>query len=166
MELVKRAAIVANAHGFIENLPDGYNTIVGERGFLLSGGQKQRVAIARAMVSDPKVLLLDEATSALDTTVRCFSKAANVQSERIVQEALDLAAMSRTTVCVAHRLSTIQRADNIIVLSNGEVAEQGTHDELIDLNGMYRRLVEAQNISSVDEQFEIEETIEPEYNIK
>jgi ATP-binding cassette subfamily B (MDR/TAP) protein 1 len=136
-ENVEKACAMANADQFIHNLPEGYETIVGERGFLLSGGQKQRIAIARAIVSDPKILLLDEATSALDTG-----------SERIVQNALDVASKSRTTVCIAHRLSTIKNADNIVVISRGEIVEQGTHSELIVLGGVYKGLVEAQRISS------------------
>ncbi|KAJ7259510.1 P-loop containing nucleoside triphosphate hydrolase protein [Mycena haematopus] len=132
--LIKEACIKANADGFVSNLPNGYDTMVGERGFLLSGGQKQRVAIARAIVSDPRILLLDEATSALDT-----------QSEGIVQDALDKAATGRTTITIAHRLSTIKDADQIFVMGDGLVIEHGTHNELLDNeNGAYARLVAAQ----------------------
>ena len=135
-ERIENAARKANAHDFIKALPEGYETNVGQRGFLLSGGQKQRVAIARAIVSDPKVLLLDEATSALDT-----------KSEGVVQAALDKAAEGRTTIVIAHRLSTIKSAHNIVVFVNGQITEQGTHDELVERAGTYRSLVEAQQIN-------------------
>ncbi|KAF8194139.1 P-loop containing nucleoside triphosphate hydrolase protein [Pholiota molesta] len=128
--LIKEACIKANADGFITKLPLGYDTMVGERGFLLSGGQKQRVAIARAIVSDPRILLLDEATSALDT-----------QSEGIVQDALDKAAAGRTTITIAHRLSTIKDADVIYVMGDGLVLEYGNHNELLQRDGAYARLV-------------------------
>ncbi|KIK80729.1 hypothetical protein PAXRUDRAFT_833366 [Paxillus rubicundulus Ve08.2h10] len=134
--IIKEACIKANADGFITKLPQGYDTVVGERGFLLSGGQKQRVAIARAIVSDPRILLLDEATSALDT-----------QSEGVVQDALDKAAAGRTTITIAHRLSTIKDADCIYVMGEGFVLEQGTHAELLAYeNGAYSRLVHAQKL--------------------
>ncbi|KAF9242530.1 P-loop containing nucleoside triphosphate hydrolase protein [Melanogaster broomeanus] len=133
--VIKEACIKANADGFISKLPQGYDTMVGERGFLLSGGQKQRVAIARAIVSDPRILLLDEATSALDT-----------QSEGIVQDALDKAAAGRTTITIAHRLSTIKDADCIYVMGDGIVLEQGTHEELLAYkNSAYSRLVTRRN---------------------
>ncbi|KAI0287212.1 P-loop containing nucleoside triphosphate hydrolase protein [Russula brevipes] len=136
LQLVKEACIKANADGFISRLPDGYDTIVGERGFLLSGGQKQRVAIARAIVSDPRILLLDEATSALDT-----------QSEGVVQNALDKAAAGRTTITIAHRLSTIKDADCIHVVGDGVVLESGKHDELLsNQDGPYARLVASQRL--------------------
>ena len=134
-ERVIQAAKRANAHDFISALPEGYDTNVGERGFLLSGGQKQRIAIARAIVSDPKILLLDEATSALDT-----------KSEGVVQAALDEAAKGRTTIVIAHRLSTIKTADNIVVMQQGRIIEQGTHDTLLELRGAYFNLVSAQRI--------------------
>ncbi|KAH8114710.1 multidrug resistance protein 1 [Phellopilus nigrolimitatus] len=134
--LIKEACIKANADGFITKLPLGYETLVGERGFLLSGGQKQRVAIARAIVSDPRILLLDEATSALDT-----------QSEGVVQDALDKAAAGRTTITIAHRLSTIKDADRIFVMGEGIVLEQGTHSELLAIpSGHYARLVQTQKL--------------------
>ena len=136
-EIIENAAKMANAHDFICSLPQGYETQVGERGFLLSGGQKQRVAIARAVVSDPKILLLDEATSALDT-----------KSEGIVQAALDKATQGRTTIVIAHRLSTIKNVDNIVVMQNGRIVEQGKHDELLDKKGAYYNLVEAQRIAA------------------
>lgn len=135
-EHVKKACIDANAHDFICNLPNGYDTMVGERGMLLSGGQKQRVAIARAIVSDPRILLLDEATSALDT-----------QSEGIVQDALDKASKGRTTITIAHRLSTIKDADLILVMGGGEILEQGTHNSLLDGNGAYAALVQNQKLN-------------------
>ncbi|KAJ1303401.1 hypothetical protein OPQ81_011593 [Rhizoctonia solani] len=142
--LVSEACERANAKDFIERLPDSWNTMVGERGFLLSGGQKQRIAIARAIVSDPKVLLLDEATSALDT-----------QSEGIVQNALDKAAAGRTTITIAHRLSTIKDADQIYVMGDGMVLEQGTHNELLrNTNGPYASLVEAQKLRDEETQKE------------
>ncbi|KAI0537319.1 ABC transporter [Xylaria digitata] len=138
-ELVIEAAKKANAHDFISTLPEGYETNVGERGFLLSGGQKQRIAIARAVVSDPKILLLDEATSALDT-----------KSEGVVQAALEAAAEGRTTITIAHRLSTIKDAHNIVVMSQGAIIEQGTHDDLLQKQGAYYNLVTAQNIAAVN----------------
>ncbi|KAF2438025.1 P-loop containing nucleoside triphosphate hydrolase protein [Karstenula rhodostoma CBS 690.94] len=137
MELIEEAAKTANAYDFITNLPDKFQTKVGERGNLLSGGQKQRIAIARAVVSDPKILLLDEATAALDT-----------KSEKVVQEALDKAAEGRTTIAIAHRLSTIRNADNIVVMAKGRIVEQGTHDSLIKEQGVYQSLVRAQELSS------------------
>jgi ATP-binding cassette subfamily B (MDR/TAP) protein 1 len=136
MEKVREACIKANADGFITQLPEGYNTLVGERGFLLSGGQKQRIAIARAIVSDPKVLLLDEATSALDT-----------RSEGVVQNALDKASKGRTTITIAHRLSTIKDAEMIYVMGDGMVLEKGTHSQLLrDEDGPYAKLVQAQKL--------------------
>lgn len=136
-KLIVEAAHKANAHDFIQQLPQGYHTAVGERAALLSGGQKQRVSIARAIVKNPRILLLDEATSALDT-----------QSEGIVQEALDRAAKGRTTVTVAHRLSTIKNAHNIVVMRGGEIVEQGRHNDLLDIpDGLYANLVSSQQIN-------------------
>uniref|UniRef100_A0A8H8CEK7 P-loop containing nucleoside triphosphate hydrolase protein n=1 Tax=Psilocybe cubensis TaxID=181762 RepID=A0A8H8CEK7_PSICU len=144
--LIKEACIKANADGFISQLPLGYDTFVGERGLLLSGGQKQRVAIARAIVSDPRVLLLDEATSALDT-----------QSEGVVQDALDKASAGRTTITIAHRLSTVKDADTIFVMGDGLVLESGNHEELLQKGGAYMRLVEAQKLREGEEKADSEQ---------
>ncbi|ODQ68081.1 P-loop containing nucleoside triphosphate hydrolase protein [Nadsonia fulvescens var. elongata DSM 6958] len=134
-ELIIDACKMANAYDFILSMTDGFETNVGDRGFLMSGGQKQRIAIARAIVSQPKILLLDEATSALDT-----------KSEGVVQEALDRAAKNRTTIVIAHRLSTIKDADLIVVMSKGKIVEQGTHADLLERGQAYHALVEAQKI--------------------
>ena len=133
-EAVEKAARIANAHDFIMATPDGYNTLVGDRGSRLSGGQRQRISIARAILKNPPILILDEATSALDT-----------ESEKQVQEALEHLMKDRTTLVVAHRLSTIRNADLICVLHEGEIVEMGRHADLINLNGYYRRLVDMQN---------------------
>ena len=133
MEQVIAAAKIANAHEFIMEKEDGYNTNIGDRGNKLSGGQRQRISIARAILKNPPILILDEATSALDT-----------ESERIVQEALDRLMASRTTIAIAHRLSTIKNADEICVLHDGEIVERGRHEELIALNGYYKRLNDMQ----------------------
>ncbi|OON21824.1 ABC transporter, ATP-binding protein [Opisthorchis viverrini] len=133
-EEIEEAAKAANAHDFILQLPNGYETKLAERGGGMSGGQKQRIAIARALISKPKLLLLDEATSALDT-----------RSERIVQEALERASTGRTCVVVAHRLSTIRNADLILVLKNGVIWESGNHDELVAKNGLYATMLSNQN---------------------
>ncbi|KAL6917603.1 hypothetical protein ACHAPO_000588 [Fusarium lateritium] len=140
-KLVQEACEASYAHEFIQNLENGYSTYLGERGNTLSGGQKQRVAIARSVVSNPKVLLLDEATSALDPN-----------AERMVQKALSRVSQQRTTLVIAHRLSTIKDADNIVVISSGQVVEQGTHEELLALDSHYARLIRAQNLAVVEQE--------------
>lgn len=136
MNHVVAAAKTAYAHDFISQLPNGYDTEIGQRGGLLSGGQKQRIAIARSLVSNPRVLLLDEATSALDP-----------HAEGIVQEALDQASAGRTTIVIAHKLATVRNAHNIVVMSKGDIIEQGTHEDLIALKGAYSRLVTIQQLN-------------------
>jgi subfamily B ATP-binding cassette protein MsbA len=134
-EQVEAAARVANAHDFITRLPDGYDTNIGDSGNKLSGGQKQRLSIARAVLKNPPIMILDEATSALDT-----------ESERLVQDALEKMMRNRTSLVIAHRLSTIQSADTIVVMQQGRIAEQGSHQELMRRNGAYRKLVEMQQL--------------------
>jgi subfamily B ATP-binding cassette protein MsbA len=130
---VEAAAQAANASEFIAGLPLGYDTLLGERGTRLSGGQRQRIAIARALLRDPPILVLDEATSALDT-----------QSERLVQEAIDRLMQDRTVLVIAHRLATVRHADTIVVLDQGRVVEQGSHEELFRAGRLYRRLYDLQ----------------------
>lgn len=138
-EAIKEAAVVANAHNFINELPQGYNTIVGERGATLSGGQRQRVAIARAVLRNPQILILDEATSALDS-----------ESEILVQEALERIMRGRTTFIIAHRLSTIRKADRILVIDEGRIVEMGDHESLLTKGGTYSRLYNAQFSNSAN----------------
>jgi subfamily B ATP-binding cassette protein MsbA len=135
-EEVIKAAMIANAHEFILNTEEGYQSSVGDRGNKLSGGQKQRICIARAVLANPPIMLLDEATSALDT-----------ESEKLVQEALNNLMQNRTSIVIAHRLSTIQQADLIVVIDKGQIAEQGTHQELIAINGLYKRLIDMQTFN-------------------
>jgi len=133
-EDVEQAAKVANAHEFIIQTKHGYHTNIGERGSKLSGGQRQRISIARAILNDPAILILDEATSALDS-----------ESEKLVQDALDNLMRGRTSIVIAHRFSTIQKADHIVVLRDGEIVEEGNHDSLIKTNGLYKKLSEMQS---------------------
>jgi subfamily B ATP-binding cassette protein MsbA len=135
-EQIVAAAKIANAHDFIMQTEAGYDTNVGDRGMKLSGGQRQRLSIARAVLRNPEILILDEATSALDT-----------ESEKLVQEALTSLLEGRTSVVIAHRLSTIHNADRIIVIDSGRIAEQGTHAELMERNGIYAKLIEMQSLA-------------------
>jgi len=130
---IETAARAAHAHEFIERLPEGYQTVVGERGIKLSGGQRQRVAIARAILKDPVILILDEATSSLDT-----------ESEQLIEDAMAKLLVGRTTLIIAHRLSTVRRADRLLVLDRGRIVEEGTHSELLELGGLYARLYQRQ----------------------
>ena len=143
-EEIVEAAKAAEAHDFIQNLPDGYDTMVGERGVKLSGGQRQRVAIARAVLKDPDVLVLDEATSDVDT-----------ETEMLIQRSIDDLTVDRTTFAIAHRLSTIKDADQILVLEDGAIVEHGTHGELLENEGLYSHLwgVQAGEIEELPQEF-------------
>ena len=127
------AARAAHAHEFILRLPQGYDSLVGERGQALSGGERQRISIARALLIDPRILIMDEATSSVDT-----------ETEQEIQKALDNLVRGRTTIAIAHRLSTLRRADRLVVMEHGQLVEQGQHQELLDRQGAYWRLYEAQ----------------------
>jgi len=140
LEEVAAAAKLARIHDFVETLPDGYNTIVGERGITLSGGQKQRLTIARALLTDPRILILDDSLSFVDA-----------KTEQAIQEAIEEAMKGRTCFMIAQRLSTIKNADRIMVLDSGEIAELGTHSELIAKDGIYRRIYETQFLEKVPE---------------
>ena len=139
LEEIREAAAAALVDDYVRDLPDGYNTLVGERGIMLSGGQKQRIAIARALLKNAPILLLDEATSALDA-----------ENERLVQKALDEAMEGRTTLVIAHRLATVLRADRIVVMEQGRVVEEGRHDELVARGGLYARLARLQFNAGAD----------------
>jgi subfamily B ATP-binding cassette protein MsbA len=132
---IEQAAKVANAYHFIVQKEGGFDANIGDRGSKLSGGERQRLTIARAVLKNPPILILDEATSALDT-----------ESERLVQDAINNMMQNRTSIVIAHRLSTIRHADEIIVLQKGEIAERGNHDELLERNGIYRRLIDMQEV--------------------
>jgi subfamily B ATP-binding cassette protein MsbA len=134
-EEIIEAAKVANAHNFITHKENGYATNIGDRGSKLSGGERQRLTIARAVVKNPPILILDEATSSLDT-----------ESERLVQDAINNMMQNRTSIVIAHRLSTIRHADEIIVLQKGKIVERGAHDQLMAMNGFYRKLVDMQEV--------------------
>ena len=140
-EEVIAAARLANAHDFIINLPEGYNTMVGEKGYSLSGGERQRIAIARALIHNPRILILDEATAALDT-----------ETEKLIQDAINKLTKNRTTFAIAHRLSTLRNADKLLVLDRGKVAEYGTHAELLSAKGIYYKLVMAQQRAALQKQ--------------
>ena len=133
IETIMNAAKAANAHNFIMKMPKGYETIVGDRGIKISGGEKQRIAIARALFKDPPILILDEATSQLDT-----------ESEKLVQEAINRLMTNRTVLVIAHRLSTVEHADKIVVFEGGKIIETGTHGELLQKSGVYKHLYELQ----------------------
>ncbi|MFH5184659.1 ATP-binding cassette domain-containing protein [Paenibacillus sp. TAB 01] len=135
VEEIEQAARLAGAHEFIEALPLGYDTVIGEGGLRLSGGQRQRIVIARALIRNPRILLFDEATSALDT-----------ESERIIQQNMDKLLQNRTTLIIAHRLSTIRHADLIVVLDQGAVVESGTHEQLYRQKGIYHYLLQQQSM--------------------
>jgi subfamily B ATP-binding cassette protein MsbA len=137
MEQVVAAAKIANAHNFIIETEKGYETNIGDRGAKLSGGQRQRICIARAVLANPPIMLLDEATSALDT-----------ESEKLVQDALNNLMKNRTSLIIAHRLSTIQNADNIVVLDKGKIVQQGTHQELANKPGLYKKLINMQTFNA------------------
>jgi ATP-binding cassette subfamily B protein len=149
------AAKAAQAHEFIEGFPNGYETVVGERGVTLSGGQRQRVAIARALLMDPRILILDDSTSSVDT-----------QTEKLIQAALDNLMEGRTTFVIAHRLSTVRRADMILVMDRGRIVEQGTHDELLKLNGLYTEIHDLQLVDHAKFAEEMEELSEERVEIK
>ncbi|MCL6510506.1 MAG: ATP-binding cassette domain-containing protein, partial [Anaerolineae bacterium] len=138
-EEIERAARLAQAHDFIVNLPDGYDTKIGERGVGLSGGQRQRIAIARAILLDPRILILDDSMSAVDA-----------ETEKLLQVAIRSVMRGRTTILIAHRLSTVEQADHIVVLRAGRIVEQGTHAELARISGYYRHVLEMQRMSAVE----------------